>query len=178
MLFKNYVLDGILLTLLGLALIVWPNDALKTICIIIGISIGILGLLRCISYFTEPDDERNSRDLVTAIIQFAICLSFIVFWEHIIVAFQYLLGIVLLYGAILLFIRAYSIRSQSSIIMKISLVFAVVITVFAIVIFINPEAFASFMMQLYGVSLIVEGIAMLISLHKFKLQYIDETKDN
>ena len=175
-LFKNYVLDGVLLTLLGVVLLIWPDDALKTICIIIGVSIGVLGLLRSISYYSEAKEERNIKDLITAILLFAICISFIVFSEHIVVAFQYLIGVVLLYGAILFFIRAYSVRSQSALIMKLSLIFAVITTIFAIIIFINPEAFASFIMQIYGISLIVEGIAMLISLHKFKLVYEEENE--
>ena len=176
-LFKSYIFDGLLLTCLGIILLLWPDSALKTLCIIIGISIGLLGLFRCISYFAETKIERNTKDLVTSIVMLFICIAFIVFSEHFIVAFQYLIGVILLYGAILFFIRAYSVRENPGFIMKLSLIFAAILTVFAIIIFINPKAFASFMTKIYGISLIVEGIAMLIALRKFKIYVEKETKE-
>lgn len=43
---KNYIFDGIFLTLLGIAMLVWPNDALKVLCYVSGGVFAVMGFVR------------------------------------------------------------------------------------------------------------------------------------
>ena len=38
--FSSNIFEGLLFILLGVAILVWPNHALKTLCVIAGIAVG------------------------------------------------------------------------------------------------------------------------------------------
>lgn len=176
-LFKNYVFDGLLLTGLGVVLLIWPASALKAICIILGIVLILIGAFRLISYYLDQKEERKLNDLLIGIILVVLSITMFVFSNFYIKAFQYFIGLILIYGSALLFMRSYSQISNPGLIAKLSLVFGIIIAILALVIFINPVAFASFITKICGVSLIIEGVAMLISLHKFKLAVQEENNE-
>ena len=73
-----------------------------------------------------------------------------------------------LYGAALMFAQAWMLRSFRGRDFTLALVCACVTLVLAVIILVDPVAFASFITQLHGIALIVEGLSMLLVLRKVK----------
>lgn len=162
---KSYIFDGVLLILLGAAMLIWPDGALKTLFIIIGAAVGIMGLVKIIMFFANSAGRQPS-DLVLAFAELAIGIAFIVKSDFFIEFFNIVLAIMLAYGAILMLAQAIITREHKGVFFVLSLVFAAITFVLAVIIFIDPAAFASFMVQLRGIALIIEGLAMIIVLHR------------
>ncbi len=165
---KNYMLDGILLILLGIAMLIWPNSSLKALCIIIGIALCVIGLVHVLGFFASKDATRSPQQLIGGILPLALGILLIAASGFFIGAFQFVCGLLLLYGAALMFAQAWMLRSVRGLDFTLALVFACVTLVLAVVILIDPVAFASFITQLHGISLIIEGLSMLLVLRKVK----------
>ena len=167
-LLRSYFFDGLLLTALGIAMLIWPGKALETLCIIIGGGLVFIGLLKIISFFISKSGSGDPSDLLIGIIQSVAGVFFIVKPNIFIESFFIITGVLLIYGAILMFARAYNLRSIKGPMFTFSLIFAVITTVLAVIILINPESFGEFIFQLRGISLIVEGVSIMIALSKTK----------
>ena len=164
--FRSYIFDGVLLILLGVAMLIWPEGALKTLFYIVGAVVGVMGLIKVIMFFTGKNAERQPSDLVLAFAELAIGIALIVKSDFFIEFFNIVLAIMLAYGAILMFAQAVITKEHKGLFFVLSLVFAAITLVLAVIIFIDPKGFASFMTQLRGIALIIEGLAMIIVLHR------------
>ena len=161
-LLSNYLFDGILLIILGIIILVWPDGSRKILCIAIGIVLGIMGIIKCITYFVNKNGDHQVKDLLIGILQLGCGIALIAASDFFITVFQYITGIILVYGAIVMLVQAYRSRGEKKSKMILSIVFACITIILAIIIFINPASFGTFMTQLYGISLIVAGLAMVI----------------
>lgn len=167
-LFKSYIFDGILLMVLGLLLIVWPGGALNVLCILMGAAVAIMGILKMISFFRRSNSERLPSDLLIGVIMLVLGIALIVKADFFIEFFNVVLAIMLIYGAILMFAQAIMLKDEKGLMFILSLVFSVITLILAVIIFINPVGFASFMTQLRGISLMVEGLAMILVMRSMK----------
>lgn len=165
---KSYLFDGLILVALGVTMLIWPSGSLKILCIVIGGLLGIVGLVMALSYIINKRDDAHSFSLLSGIVQIALGISMIVKPDFYINVFQILTAIIMLYGCILMFIHAYKLKSEKGAIYILSIVFAFLTLLLAIIMLINPSAFASFIVQLQGVSLIIEGLSMIIVLHDMR----------
>lgn len=169
-LLKSYVFDGFLLIALGLVMLIWPEGSLKTICIVAGIIIGVMGLVRCIAFFVDKKKDQSPTDLLMGVILLAAGVALIVRSDIFINAFQYITGVILIYGAILMFAQAYTLRHEKGPMFVFSLVFSIITTALAIVILINPFSSAIFITRLHGIALIIEGLSMIGVLRKIGVE--------
>ena len=169
-LLKSYVFDGFLLIALGLVMLIWPENSLMTICIVAGIIIGVMGFVRCIAFFVDKKKDQSPTDLLMGVILLAAGVALIVKSDFFISVFQYITGVILIYGAILMFAHAYTLRREKGPLFLFSLIFAIVTTALAVVILINPLSFASFITRLHGVALIIEGLSMIGVLRKIGVE--------
>ncbi len=71
-------------------------------------------------------------------------------------------AILLAYGAVVMIVRAIRIRNGNKNAFILSLVLGLVTLVLAVVIFLHPALIANILMQLTGIALIIEGLALLI----------------
>ncbi|MBQ6172689.1 MAG: DUF308 domain-containing protein [Clostridia bacterium] len=156
--FKSYVFDGILLIALGIAMLIWPEESLKIPCIIIGAVLAIMGIIKIIAFIAKK--TKGSSGLFVGLAQIAIGAAFIFASDFFISVFHYVIAFILLYGAIMMFINAFNLRKVFGMMFMASLIFAIITTILAIVIIINPFVFV----QLRGIALIIEGLAMVIVL--------------
>lgn len=168
-LFGSVIFDGILLIVLGLVMIIWPNESLKTLCIIIGAVLGIMGLIKIIVFFTKASEFRTAGEIIVGIIELAFGIALIAASGFFITVFQYIIGVILAYGAITMFINASNTSGLSKGMSTMSIIFGVLTALLALIIFFKPAAFASFMVQLEGVALMIEGIASIIVLRQMKI---------
>ena len=169
-LFRSYLFDGLIFVALGTVMLVWPESSLKILCIVLGALLGVVGLVMVMTFILNRRDDAHSFGLLSGLIQIALGVALIVKPEFFINVFQIFVAIIMLYGCILMFIHAYQIRSEKGIVYWLSIIFAVITLILAVLMLINPEAFASFMVQLEGVSLIVEGLSMIICLHNMRTE--------
>lgn len=159
--FKSYLFDGLLLVALGVVMLIWPEDALKILCIGGGILLIVLGLIKSIVFFANKEDH-SVPGLIIGIAEIALGIALIIKWDFFITAFQFITGIILIYGSGLMFIRAFALRREKGPIFAASIVFGILILVFAALILLNPLKFAAFITQLHAVALILEGLSMII----------------
>ncbi len=156
--FKSYVVDGLLLIALGIAMLVWPQEALKTLCYVTGAVFAVMGIIKIIAFLAKK--SKNSSGMFIGLLQIAIGCVLIFASDFFISFFHYITAFILLYGAIMMFINAYNLRKVFGMMFMVSLIFAIVTLIFAIIIITNPP----FFIILGGIALIIEGLAMVVVL--------------
>ena len=175
--FRSTLVDGLLLMALGVAMLIWPEGSLKTLCVAAGAAVAVMGLVKVIVFLAGREGERDAGALFTGLVQLALGVALIVRPDFFITVSQYVTGVLLVYGAILMYCRAVSLRKKKGPTFVLSLLFAVLTTVLAAVIFLNPSAFAGIRTQIHGVSLIVEGAAMILVLRRIETKKESGTKE-
>ena len=166
--FRSYVVDGLLLVALGVVILLWPDDSLTVLCAIIGVVLIIMGLVKGVLFFVDRDVPTRPMDLLTAILQLVAGVVVMVQSSFFISLFQILVGVILLYGSVLLFVRAIQLRQVRGFPFAAALVGGVLVAALGAVIIMNPPAFASFMMQLQGVAIIFLGVALIIVMQRIR----------
>ncbi len=166
--FGSYIFEGLVLTAIGVVLIIWPNESLNIMCIAIGALLILLGLIKLIMFFSKNKDNRKIMALLIGIVETALGIVMIVSSRFFIDFFQIVTGVILIYGAVIMFFGALRLRMLPGPLFIISILLAILTFVLAVVMLINPTQFASFMTQLMGVSLAIEGISMIVVMSKIK----------
>ena len=175
--FRNYIFDGIILALLGIVMLIWPGQALKVLCVVAGGSLAVMGFIKLAFFLMAPKEEKKASSLIISIVQLAAGLALILASDLFVSVFFVITGLILAYGAFMMFVRAIQLRRIKGVMFIMSLAFAVISLAFAVIIFINPAAFASMLMRIQGASLVIEGIGMIIVLRnmEFTLKVSEES---
>ena len=172
---KSYLFDGILLVALGLVLLLLPKVSLTILCVIIGVALIIMGLIKLIFFAANVNGVRRIADIPVGIIQLVLGFWLIIDSSLFINLFQIVTGVILIYGSLLMFVHAFALREIRGAFYWLSLVFGILCAVLGIVIVVNPAGFAAFMMQLQGVALIIEGLALIVVMHTVKREMKNAT---
>jgi len=162
----SYIFDGIVLILIGIAVIIWSELALDILFRVIGAVFAVLGIVKLIMFFVNKNNDRKATDLLTALLQIVLGAALLIKPDFFVKYLFIIIGVIMVYGSILMLIRAVKLRREKGAMFVLSLVFGILTLVLGAVIIWNPAAFANFIMILYGISLIIEGLAMLIVLSK------------
>lgn len=161
---KNTLVDALLLIVLGIVLLVKPSGTLDIIFRIIGVMLLVMGAVRIIGFFTKKDKEKRSVPaLIVGIVQAVIGLLLIVKPDTFVSVWYMAAAVLIGYGAIVSLIRAVKQMKAKVPGAVATLVLSIATLVLAIVVFINPAAFAAFYMQLIAISFIVEGAALVLA---------------
>ena len=163
---RSYIFEGILLILLGVAVIIWPQGALKTLCIVIGIVLGVMGIIKIVSFFVDKTNSKDAWDIILGGLLLGLGVALCVASGFFITLLQYITAFILLYGAIILLVQTIRLSNKRGIGFVLAIVFSFLMFALAIIIFINPMEFASFITILYGISFIIEGIALIFIMGK------------
>ena len=169
--FSSNIFEGLLFILLGVAILIWPNHALKTLCVIAGIAVGLMGVLKSIFFIKTPKEERKIGMIIVGVIQLAFGIALIAASEFFINLFFVITGLMLVYGAFLMFFRAVQLRHVKGVMFALSIIFGIIYTILAVIIFMNPEGFAQFITRIQGVALIFEGLGLIIVLRNLKISF-------
>lgn len=163
---------AIIAALFGLVLIIWPGAAVKTIVIVIGSILMLLGAVTMI--FSKKPEENQNRSILS--INGAISLIF----GLILVIFPgFFVGIIMfLFGTILLVIGvsevagAVSARKEANAPLSI-FVGPLITTACGIVVFFNPFSTMEWLFIFFGISLLVYSLTEFISTRKLRKIYKD-----
>ena len=161
-----YGLDGILLIALGIFMMIWPRASLRVVCILIGVILIILGAARLLQHFSPKYEDESRYSLLIGIIQLVLGIALIAASGFFITIFPVLAGIVMLYGCIMMFMKAYNLRDIKGSAYYSSLIFAIVILIVGIIMIINPVGTISFIVRMAGLGLVIEGISMVLLMRK------------
>ena len=164
---KNYIVDALLLIVLGIVMVAWPQGTLETIFKWIGVGMIVIGAIKIILFFVKKDSEQRSWvDLAVGAVQIIAGIFFIAKPAFLVEFFPTVAAILLGYGAIVMIVRAVKMIDGNKTAFTLSLVLGIVTLVLAVIVFVHPVALANVMVQAAGVSMIVEGIALLIVLSR------------
>ena len=156
---SSHYFEGILLILFGLIMLVFPTYSIKIVSIITGVILCVLGVTLAVFYVVH-NTERHTLQLFAGLMCIALGIEFIFRTDNLAGAMHVVLSITLIYSGMLLFIQAYNLRKDRGPLFKITLAFAVVAVIFAVLMLINDEESTAFL-RIKGASMIIEGIASL-----------------
>ena len=163
--FRNHWLEGILLLLAGLFMLLWPQASLKILCVVLGIILIVIGVINLLSLFSQKYAEKKESTLALSIGAIVLGILIIVLSRFFVSVFLIIAGLILLFGCIMLFRRAYQLRDIKGKDFAISLILGIIILILGIVMIINPVGTASFVIQLIGVALILFGLGTMFIFH-------------
>ncbi len=166
--FGSFIFDGIITILLGVAMIIWPGEALKFVFIIGGIVLAVFGLIKSIVCFADKKREHSLTEHVAGICEILLGIALAAFSGFFIKIFHYFIAIILAFSAVVLLVHAITIRKEGGPMMILSFVFAVLSASLSVPLFIKPVWIAQFEVRLGGIAFIIEGLAMIIFFRKIK----------
>ena len=166
-LLRNYLIDAILLILAGIFLILRPTSTLVFYFQALGVILVVLGAVKVLQYFLEKDRVlRNPVALTIGILQLAAGIFLFLNPAFLIGFFPFAAGIVIAYGAILGLIQSIRARQMGIPASGLAIGCSLVTLVLAIVVILHPEAISAILIQFIGVSLIAEGLSIMIALSR------------
>lgn len=159
---RELIFSDIALLILGLIMVIFPEQSGDIICIAIGIILSVWGIIRLISYFTA---DKTVTFGSFALVQGAALLGFGIFFianPAMLNAFlSVALAIVLIVSGIMKLQYAVDFIRLKAKYWWVSLSGAVVAIVLGIIIFVNPTV--SWLMLFIGISFLVNAVWDLVS---------------
>ena len=161
----NYLIDAILLAILGVVMLIWPGVTMKVVCILIGVILIGLSLIKVIMHFVRPAEEGGMPfTLLAGLIEAALGLALVIYHESFIDIFHIITAVLLIYGSIVAFVQAIKLLKVKLIWSILLFIAAAAALVLGVIILINPMAWAGFIIRLQGLALIAMSVAAVIIL--------------
>ncbi len=159
--FRSAIFDGVLLILFGLFLLLFPDTSLRVLCIIIGVVLMVMAVGEFILAVKTQVTFERMTDIFLGAIELLLGFAILINSNFFISIFQVVIGILLICGGIVMFIRAFDLRNVRGSVFVLAIVLGVLTVILGIIIIANPVAFAGFITQLMGVSLMIEGVSLI-----------------
>ena len=165
---------AVLAAILGIVLIIWPGTAVKTIIIVIGAVLMLLGAVSLI--FSKKPEEGQNRSLLSLN-----GMASLIFGLILVIFPTFFAGIIMfLFGAILLIVgvsevaNLISVRRETKAPASLFLG-PVITTACGIVIFFNPFSTIEWLFIFFGISLLIYALTEFLSTKKIRKIYRDFT---
>lgn len=160
--YKNSIMRAVLAILLGLVLVIWPDTALKYIIMLIGVLFLGTGLIAFgISYKNRAERPGGMMSL-SGIGSIVLGLLLVCIPSSFAAIFMFILGFVLVIGAIGQFVTIAAAR-QFGYVAPVSYLFPVLILIAGIIILFDPFKSAEGVFILFGITSIFYGVTDLIN---------------
>lgn len=165
---------AVLAAILGIVLIIWPGTAVKTIIIVIGSILMLLGAVSLV--FSKKPEEGQNRSLLSLN-----GMASLIFGLILVIFPTFFAGIIMfLFGAILLIVGVSEVANLISVRREtkapVSLFLGPIITTACgIVIFFNPFSTIEWLFIFFGISLLVYALTEFLSTKKIRKIYKDFT---
>ncbi|MDR2962348.1 MAG: DUF308 domain-containing protein [Bacteroidales bacterium] len=153
---------------LGVIFLLIPETALKTIVIIIGVLFIVPGLFAFIKYLFSNSERRPDILFLFAGLG-SLLFGVALVWQpdFFVAVLMYILGVVLLLAGIEQLVTVIRARANTQV-PTFFYIIPVLLLVAGVIVVVNPESFAAFIMRLIGVMSIVYAIMEVIYHVKFK----------
>ena len=158
---NNYLLDGVIFILIGIVLLVWPQETLNLAIRIVGGAIAAMGTCKILMYFIKKEDDRRIGKLLLGILQGVLGIALLLRPGFFISFIPVIVGAMLLYGGIVLFLRAWKVRKMAADNVRIAFILSFIYILLAVICFADPPILAVHIMQFNGIVLIFEGLSII-----------------
>lgn len=167
--FNNPVSRSVFALLLGLALIVWPDLMQRYLVVIIGILFAVPGLISLISYLTyrKKSDDRSTIVPVESVGSLLFGLWLILMPDFFTRMLMYLLGLLLVIGAVQQIYSLVMARRQIAVPLLFFL-FPAITLIAGLIILFNPMESIASMIMLFGIMAVFYGVNELFNYFRFK----------
>ena len=160
---KNYIVDSVVMIVLGIIMMIWAKNSVQRIFQILGFGLIILGVLKWILYFIKKDPaERKFVDLIIGLVIIAAGIILFVRADPLTAYFPAIAGILLAYGAVLIICWAIELRMGPLSRFLNALILGIISLIFSVIVFVHPVFLLNVMIQTTGAGMFFEGIALLI----------------
>lgn len=157
-----YVVMSVVMLVLGLVLIIWPEISLSILCFTIGIVLAIFGVVKLISYFSKDLYRLAFQfDLALGIFTLIFGIILMIHPANILMLFPVIMGILILLDGVFKIQTAMDARRFGMARWWVIMFLAVITAVFGLLLVIRPFEGAVAVMILLGVTLMVDGIQNL-----------------
>lgn len=162
---KNFSIITIIASfVIGLVLLIWPNESITAVSILTGVTTILLGVTAWISYLQRKSIILATAGTVCIIIGIIICVKY----QSIIAILLFLFGIfITISGAVDLITSFYS-RAGGLGTWGVSTVLSAAVLILGVVIMVNPLHTSQALVRLVGAGLIVYAIVDLITFIQVK----------
>jgi uncharacterized membrane protein HdeD (DUF308 family) len=146
---------GVLLAIMGVALLLFPGESLTTACAVLGVGVIVLSVIRFVKYFNDKkEDKETSKTLFSGILFLIIAFVLLMHPKFLLSVFPFLIGLaVVCYGVASFF-------GKPGVFGKI---FAVITVVLGASLIINPFHGATKITSMVGFVISVVGVAKVVS---------------
>ena len=150
---------------MGLVLLIWPNQSISIVSIITGATMIVLGVVSWISYFAkEKSVLLASAGTISLIVGIIVCVKY----QSIIAILLFLFGVfITLSGAVDLITSFYS-KANGLGSWGVSSLLSIAVLIFGIVIMVNPTRTSTALVRLVGVGLLVYAVVDLVTFSQVK----------
>lgn len=165
---NGLVLNSLLAIVLGVILIVWPDQAMHYLMIAIGLFFLLPGLFSLFHFFMRGKAQRVFSafpiEACGSIVLGALLLLFPAFFISIV---MYLLGVLAVLGGVLLIVRLISARKNASVSFWYYII-PIIILLTGVLILTNPYKIAENMFVIFGTVCILFGFSLLLNWYKLR----------
>ena len=163
---ESYLFDAILLVVVGVVLIVYPQGSLDFMIRWAGILLLIMGAAKLLLYLIRSE-SRETSDLVISILQLLCGIIMLRKPEFIKSIVPFVAGLFIAWGAIYSLYKAFKWRKLKIPAIRSVVVLSIITLVVALIAGIymikNPAAVSGFVTRLVGIGVLLEGVTMLAS---------------
>ena len=167
--FYTSLLTSIILVVIGILLLFFPNGTIKIVSYILGAIMGITGIMGLIKFFLYTDENKYNRyGLAYGIVLLVVACLFFFKTDSIAKIMPFALGIYMIISSAIKVEYTLKLKKDKNDNWKVTLVMAIVSILFGLVLIFNPLKSALYMTQVIGIVLIFYAILDMIDSYIIK----------
>lgn len=177
----NSVIVAVLTAIMGLALIINPDFATVTICLIVGWVLFISGAASVVLYLMGRRRMFGVVDLVRAVVELVLGLFIVLNPDSVVRFLGILFAAILMIHGIQDLSEAFAVRRYGDDRWIVTLALGVLSVLLGLLIFWNPFASSAFLMTVVGVALVYDGVSDLVivlRVSRFAREFHKREKDD
>jgi len=161
---KWYIGLTVLLVIIGVIMLVWPNLTMDLLGIMIGICMLVVGLVHVIIYFTrEHMGSVMQMDLTVGVVLAAFGSFMLMHKDFVALLLPFAASVILLVGGLSLIQNSLDMRRMAFLRWQILLSFAIAMILMGIILLYNPFKDRA-LIYVIGVCLILDGLASIVAI--------------
>lgn len=159
---REKVVTSLLMIIVGVLLIIWPNAALNVLCSIVGLALCIGGVVAVITYFVT----RDKSFVLTMTMAVGVIVAFLGLWiflnpSVLAALIPAIIGAFIIISGIINLSEAITIHRERGTGIVTTLIIAAITIVLGLIVFFRPQWTNAFLVRLIGIALVFDGVSDL-----------------
>lgn len=171
---KSKMIGGIVSAALGALLLFWPGLTMGIICQAVGAALGIIGILTCVTFFTQSEGSPfRAGSLIAGIPLALIGLYIFLRPAFLIEIIPMVVGVIILLDGVANLFETMSLMKQGYGKWWISLIFALITIIGGLVLIMRPFSVAKTLMRVIGAVTLYNGLSDIFIASRMKPEIKD-----